>query len=86
MPNPGDERDRVILRLADKVKVFGTEMKLIPDTVGAAEHAALKGYISEEELLTIRVERTEDSKEPEDVEKLVTPETSEKLEEKQDKV
>jgi phosphatidate phosphatase APP1 len=70
------DRDRAVGTIIDKVKIGGVDMLLVPDTVGAAEHAALKGFIPEAALMDIRVERTEDKKPPEPIEKLIDPKTT----------
>jgi phosphatidate phosphatase APP1 len=69
-----EEREREILRMADQLKVqHNIDMLLVPDTVGAAEHAVLKGFIPEAALMDIRIERTEDAKPAEPLEKLLDP-------------
>lgn len=68
-----ENRDREVLRLADQLNAAGVLLKLTPDTVGAAEDAVVKGFIPEDAMLTIRIERTEDQKEPEKIEKLLDP-------------
>jgi phosphatidate phosphatase APP1 len=72
---PGSKRDRAVLQMADSLKALNIDLVLVPDTVGAAEHAVLKGWIPESALMDIRVERTEDSKPAEALEKLLDPKT-----------
>jgi phosphatidate phosphatase APP1 len=74
--NPGSDRDREVLRIADDLRGKGIDLLLVPDTVGAAEHAVLKGFIPEAAMMEIRVERTEDQKPPEKLEKLIDPNAS----------
>ncbi|MBZ0307438.1 MAG: App1 family protein, partial [Anaerolineae bacterium] len=71
-----EEKEREILRTADRMKALGVDMLLVKDTVAAAEHAVIEGLIPESALMDIRVERTEDKKEPEPLEKLITAETA----------
>lgn len=71
--NPGSNRDRQVLQMGDSLKAKGVEFVLTPDTVGAAEHAVMKGLIPEAAMMEIRVERTEDHKPPEKLEKLLDP-------------
>jgi len=70
---PKAARDQQIMTLIEKSKLLGIDMLLIPDTIGAAEHAALNGFILKDSLMTIRVERAEDQKPPEPLEKLIDP-------------
>jgi phosphatidate phosphatase APP1 len=70
-----EQRSSQIQAYADEAANLGTEMLLVNDTVAAAEHAALSGLIRQEELMAIRLERTEDEKEPEPLEKLIDPDT-----------
>lgn len=76
--NPSQERVRDILRIADDLKTLGVDLLLVPDTVGAAEDALLKGMITEESIMQIRVERTEDQKPAEKIEQLLNPHATEK--------
>ncbi|MCU0496330.1 MAG: DUF2183 domain-containing protein [Anaerolineae bacterium] len=75
--NPHPERAREILRIADSLKTIGIDLLLVPDTVGAAEDALLKGMITEEAIMQIRVERTEDQKPAEKIEQLLNPHATE---------
>ncbi|MBC7872194.1 MAG: DUF2183 domain-containing protein, partial [Chitinophagaceae bacterium] len=70
---PKAARDQQIMTLIEKSKLLGIDMLLVPDTIGAAEHAALNGFILKDSLMTIRVERAEDQKPPEPLEKLIDP-------------
>ncbi len=64
-------RDDEIQRLIAEAHDLGAEMLLVPDTVGAAVHAAEHGYIDPAALPNIRQERTQDKTEPEPLEKLI---------------
>lgn len=69
-----EAREREILRMADSLKAqHNIDMLLVPDTVAAAEHAVLKGFIPEAAMIDIRIERTEDKKAPEPLDKLLDP-------------
>jgi phosphatidate phosphatase APP1 len=68
-----EARERKILNVADFLKSKGIDLLLVPDTVAAAEHAILKGFILESSMMDIRIERTEDKKPPEPLEKLLDP-------------
>ncbi len=68
-----EERERKILNTSDFLKPRGVDLLLVPDTVAAAEHAILKGFIPESSMLDIRIERTEDKKPPEPLETLLDP-------------
>jgi phosphatidate phosphatase APP1 len=69
-----ESREREILSMADQLKAqHGIDMLLVPDTVGAAEHAVLKGFIPEAAMMDIRIERTEDAKPAEPLDKLLDP-------------
>lgn len=57
-------RHREIARLALEVKAEGSEMLLVRNTVEAAEHAAVRGFIDENELPYIRGEREKDLQAP----------------------
>lgn len=74
--HPATSRDESVLRIADSLKPLGVDMLLVPDTVGAAEDAVLKRLIPEDAMMDIRVERTEDQKEPEKLEKLLDPQAT----------
>ncbi|MCL4876739.1 MAG: DUF2183 domain-containing protein [Anaerolineae bacterium] len=71
-----EEKEREILRTADRMKALGVDMLLVKDTVAAAEHAVIEGLIPESALTDIHLERTEDKKEPESLEKLIMAETT----------
>ncbi len=69
-----EPREREIMQMADLLKAqHNIDMLLVPDTVGAAEHAVLKGFIPETAMMDIRIERTEDKKPPEPLDKLLDP-------------
>lgn len=68
-----EPREREILDQADLLKPLGIDLLLVPDTVAAAEHAILKGFIHEDSMMDIRIERTEDQKPPEPLETLLDP-------------
>ncbi len=53
---------QVIASIAERVRLAGSEMLLVKDTVGAAVHAAAKGFILPEALPIIRQERNVDKK------------------------
>ena len=57
-------RDIPINRVAELMQKGGSELVLVRDTVGAAVHAAEKGYINPEALPAIRQERREDKQPP----------------------
>jgi len=71
-----EKQERSILNTSDFLKTKGIDLLLVPDTVAAAEHAILKGYIPKESMLDIRIERTEDKKPPEPLETLLDPNAS----------
>ena len=63
------ERSASVQRLADEVLAAGSALVVSEDTLGAATHAAIQGWISEEALPGVREEKdadqgADDSKEP----------------------
>jgi phosphatidate phosphatase APP1 len=59
-----EARARVVCAIAEDVLVHGVDMLLVPDTVGAAEHAASRGYIMESMLPEIREGKAHDEQAP----------------------
>jgi phosphatidate phosphatase APP1 len=68
-------RDAEVHLLIDRARGLGVEMVVVPDTFVAAQHAADKGFITPERLVTILNERNEDKQAPTPLEQALKPET-----------
>ena len=54
-------RAQEVLALATEARAYGSDMRLITDTVAAAKHAAMRGFITSEAICDVRVETTKAS-------------------------
>ena len=52
-------RAQEVLALATKARAYGSDMRLITDTVAAAKHAAMRGFITSEAISDVHVETTQ---------------------------
>jgi phosphatidate phosphatase APP1 len=64
-------RDASVNAIAAEAKALGVDMLLVPDTVAAAKHAAVHGFIDPEILPDIRAEKEEDAAAPSDLEQII---------------
>jgi phosphatidate phosphatase APP1 len=66
-------RGREVHAIADEVRAMGVEMLLVEEKTEAAVHAAENGLIAEEALRRMRAEDAEHEREPDLLEKLISP-------------